>query len=59
MIFDFVHWNDRVDATVIFEALATGCVGTTAMLTIHNMCAGMIGIYFKNIIIKCLINLFR
>ena len=24
------------------EALATGCVGTTAMLTIHNMCAGMI-----------------
>jgi isobutyryl-CoA dehydrogenase len=33
----------RVDATVIIEALATGCVGTTAMLTIHNMCAGMIG----------------
>lgn len=32
----------RVDSTVIFEALATGCVGTTAMLTIHNMCAGMI-----------------
>jgi alkylation response protein AidB-like acyl-CoA dehydrogenase len=28
---------------VIFEALSTGCVGTTAMLTIHNMCAGMIG----------------
>lgn len=33
----------RLDATVIVEGLATGCVGTTAMLTIHNMCAGMIG----------------
>ncbi len=32
----------RVDTTVIVEALATGCVGTTAMLTIHNMCAGMV-----------------
>ncbi len=32
----------RVDTTIIVEALATGCVGTTAMLTIHNMCAGMI-----------------
>jgi len=32
----------RVDNTVIVEALATGCVGTTAMLTIHNMCGGMI-----------------
>eukprot|EP00602_Paraphysomonas_sp_CaronLab_P005343 CAMPEP_0185017980 /NCGR_PEP_ID=MMETSP1103-20130426/832_1 /TAXON_ID=36769 /ORGANISM="Paraphysomonas bandaiensis, Strain Caron Lab Isolate" /LENGTH=411 /DNA_ID=CAMNT_0027547615 /DNA_START=19 /DNA_END=1254 /DNA_ORIENTATION=+ len=32
----------RLDTTVIVEALATGCVGTTAMLTIHNMCAGMI-----------------
>jgi isobutyryl-CoA dehydrogenase len=32
----------RVDTTVIIEALATGCVGTTAMLTIHNMCAGMV-----------------
>ena len=32
----------RVDSTIIIEALATGCVGTTAMLTIHNMCAGMI-----------------
>ena len=35
----------RVDSTIIIEALATGCVGTTAMLTIHNMCAGMIGTY--------------
>jgi isobutyryl-CoA dehydrogenase len=32
----------RVDSSVIIEALSTGCVGTTAMLTIHNMCAGMI-----------------
>jgi alkylation response protein AidB-like acyl-CoA dehydrogenase len=32
----------RVDTVVVVEALATGCVGTTAMLTIHNMCAGMI-----------------
>jgi alkylation response protein AidB-like acyl-CoA dehydrogenase len=31
-----------VDTTIIVEALATGCVGTTAMLTIHNMCAGMV-----------------
>ena len=30
----------RVDTVVIVEALASGCVGTTAMLTIHNMCAG-------------------
>jgi isobutyryl-CoA dehydrogenase len=32
----------RVDTVAIVEALATGCVGTTAMLTIHNMCAGMV-----------------
>ena len=32
----------RVDSCAIIEALATGCVGTTAMLTIHNMCSGMI-----------------
>jgi len=32
----------RVDNVTIVEALATGCVGTAAMLTIHNMCAGMI-----------------
>jgi alkylation response protein AidB-like acyl-CoA dehydrogenase len=32
----------RVDTVTIVEGLATGCVGTTAMLTIHNMCAGMI-----------------
>jgi alkylation response protein AidB-like acyl-CoA dehydrogenase len=32
----------RKDASVIFEALATGCPATTAYLTIHNMCAWMI-----------------
>lgn len=32
----------RQDTVTIVEALATGCVGTTAMLTIHNMCGGMI-----------------
>src|SRR4051794_18374770 len=29
----------RMDAAVIFEAMATSCVSTTAYLTIHNMCA--------------------
>lgn len=29
----------RVDASLIFEALSTGCVSTTAYLSIHNMCA--------------------
>ncbi len=42
-----LHYDDglfgRVDSTIIIEGLATGCVGTTAMLTIHNMCGGMIG----------------
>jgi isobutyryl-CoA dehydrogenase len=32
----------RVDASVIFEALSTGCVSTTAYLSIHNMCAWMV-----------------
>lgn len=32
----------RKDAAVIFEALSTGCVSTTAYLTIHNMCAWMV-----------------
>lgn len=39
----------RVDTTVIVEALATGCVGTTAMLTIHNMCAGEIFVHIVEI----------
>ncbi len=44
---------------MIVEALATGCVGTTAMLTIHNMCAGMIGIYCHLItfVCACVINI--
>jgi len=32
----------RVDAAVIFEALATACTSTTAYLSIHNMCAWMV-----------------
>ncbi|GAB4820214.1 hypothetical protein N2152v2_007260 [Parachlorella kessleri] len=35
----------RLDAAVIFEALAYGCVTTTAYLTIHNMVAGVIDRY--------------
>jgi alkylation response protein AidB-like acyl-CoA dehydrogenase len=32
----------RLDATLIFEALATGCPTVAAYLSIHNMCAWMI-----------------
>nr|XP_006642359.1 PREDICTED: isobutyryl-CoA dehydrogenase, mitochondrial [Lepisosteus oculatus] len=32
----------RLDTSVIFEALSTGCVSTTAYMSIHNMCAWMI-----------------
>lgn len=32
----------RLDAAVIFEALAHGCTSTTAYITIHNMCGGII-----------------
>ncbi|XP_076002643.1 isobutyryl-CoA dehydrogenase, mitochondrial [Genypterus blacodes] len=32
----------RLDTSVIFEALSTGCVSTTAYISIHNMCAWMI-----------------
>lgn len=32
----------RLDASIIFEQLATGCTSTTAYITIHNMCAWMI-----------------
>ncbi|EGG14927.1 acyl-CoA dehydrogenase [Cavenderia fasciculata] len=35
----------RVDATIIFEALSSADVSTTAYLSIHNMCAGLIDIY--------------
>jgi isobutyryl-CoA dehydrogenase len=33
---------DRMAASIIFEALAQGCVSTTAYISIHNMCAWMI-----------------
>jgi alkylation response protein AidB-like acyl-CoA dehydrogenase len=32
----------RLDAAVIFEALATACPSTSAYITIHNMCTWMI-----------------
>ncbi|MEM0910841.1 MAG: acyl-CoA dehydrogenase family protein [Pseudomonadota bacterium] len=32
----------RLDASIIFEALAMGCTTTTAMLTIHNMATWMV-----------------
>ena len=35
----------RMEATLIFEALSTGCVGSSAYLIIHNMVAWMIDKY--------------
>lgn len=35
----------RLEASLIFEALATGCVGTSAYISIHNMVAWMIDNY--------------
>ena len=35
----------RLDAAVIFEALATGCPSVAAYISIHNMCAWMIDRY--------------
>ncbi|KAF2363860.1 Acyl-CoA oxidase/dehydrogenase central domain [Trinorchestia longiramus] len=35
----------RLDASIIFEALAQGCTSTTAYLSIHNMCAWMLDTY--------------
>jgi alkylation response protein AidB-like acyl-CoA dehydrogenase len=32
----------RFDATLVFEALATGCPAISAFISIHNMCAWMI-----------------
>lgn len=32
----------RLEATVVLEALAQGCVSTTAMLALHNMCAALL-----------------
>ncbi|GAM21421.1 hypothetical protein SAMD00019534_045960 [Acytostelium subglobosum LB1] len=38
----------REDATIIFEALSSADVSTTAFISIHNMCAGLIDIYGNN-----------
>ena len=35
----------RLEATLIFEALSTGCVGSSAYISIHNMVAWMIDTY--------------
>ena len=35
----------RLQATLIFEALSTGCVGSSAYISIHNMVAWMIDCY--------------
>ena len=32
----------RLEASLIFEALSTGCVGSSAYLSIHNMVAWML-----------------
>jgi len=31
-----------LEASLIFEALSTACVGSSAYLSIHNMCSWMI-----------------
>lgn len=33
---------NRLEASLVFEALATGCIGTTTYMTVHNMCAWVI-----------------
>ena len=35
----------RLEAALIFEALSTGCVGSSAYISIHNMVAWMIDVY--------------
>jgi alkylation response protein AidB-like acyl-CoA dehydrogenase len=35
----------RLEASLIFEGLATGCVGSSAYISIHNMCCWMIDEY--------------
>ena len=35
----------RLEASLIFEALSTGCVGSSAYLSIHNMVGWMIDKY--------------
>eukprot|EP01017_Pseudomicrothorax_dubius_P038785 TRINITY_DN5865_c0_g1_i3.p1 TRINITY_DN5865_c0_g1~~TRINITY_DN5865_c0_g1_i3.p1 ORF type:complete len:450 (-),score=97.89 TRINITY_DN5865_c0_g1_i3:119-1414(-) len=38
----------RLEASLVFEALATGCVSTSAYLSIHNMCSWMIDSFGSN-----------
>ncbi|KAF5908174.1 isobutyryl-CoA dehydrogenase, mitochondrial, partial [Clarias magur] len=38
----------RLDTSIIFEALSTGCTSTTAYISIHNMCAWMIDTFGNN-----------
>ncbi|KAI5620808.1 isobutyryl-CoA dehydrogenase, mitochondrial [Silurus asotus] len=38
----------RLDTSIIFEALSTGCASTTAYISIHNMCAWMIDKFGNN-----------
>ncbi|KAM9469154.1 isobutyryl-CoA dehydrogenase, mitochondrial [Clarias gariepinus] len=38
----------RLDTSIIFEALSTGCASTTAYISIHNMCAWMIDTFGNN-----------
>jgi alkylation response protein AidB-like acyl-CoA dehydrogenase len=40
----------RLDAAIIFEQLARGCVSTTAFLTIHNMACAMIDRYGSQVL---------
>ena len=35
----------RIEAALVFEALARGCVSTAAFLSIHNMCGWMVDVY--------------
>ena len=35
----------RLETSVVFEGLATGCVSTTAYISIHNMCCWMLDCY--------------
>ncbi|PRP87155.1 acyl-CoA dehydrogenase [Planoprotostelium fungivorum] len=35
----------RIEAAIVFEALSSACVSTTAYISIHNMCAGLIDQY--------------
>src|SRR5437868_15001896 len=37
----------RLDAALIFEQLATGCIATSAYLSIHNMVTSVIDRYAK------------